>query len=208
MKGLCFFAKNALPKKDLTNVLRAIVRKFKIHRNFDDDYINFLVNFNGRTDINLDAANFKLTVAEDESTRFFRRFLMDRSGNAFFKEPDGEVSQICLIASIEDYHFPVYGLNNFESVLFQLINIGGMKEEFLFQVAETESDQRGLHMSLRKEDFGTIYYNQDVEHEPLPFGLHKVANNFSEFMNSLRLCIATSSSPYSLIIKELGYCTD
>lgn len=207
MKNACFFVKNPYPKKDLFKVLNAIVRKFELPRMFDKDYIEFLTNYSGEIDINLNNEKIKLIVDEDEVISHFKSY-KPGSFIEWAKEPDGKISQLCLIISIEQYHIPIYSFMNFELILMQLIYMGGLdlEDAQAFHMADTESDQRGLHMSIREEDFGSIYYVQDVEHEPLPFGKHKVADSFSELMNAIKLCVATSSDPYPLVIREIGHC--
>ena len=210
MKGLCFFTENPVPKKDLFPVLHAIVRRFELPGMFDKDFVEFLITYSGSINLNLNSKRIELTTDEHESIAHFRKHIPGSSTEWFFKEPDGEVSQLCLITSIADFHIPVYAFKSFEEILKQLIYIGGLDldDAHAFCIAETESDQRGLHMSILKEDFGAIYYIQDGEDEPLPFGRHKVANNFTDLINSLKLCIATSSKPYPLTIKEIGHCID
>jgi hypothetical protein len=208
MKNACFFLKNSTPKKDLVPILRAIVRKFGLPKMLDEYYIEFLLSYSGVIDINLNNKTIDLIVDEDEAISHFKSRVPRSLTGWAFKEQDGKISQLCLTISIDNYHIPVYDFMNFEFVLFQLINIGGLdlEDAHAFQIARTESDQRGLHMSILKEDFGSIYYIQNDVDEPLPFGHHKVANNFPELINSLKLCIATESEPYPLTVKEIGHC--
>jgi len=208
MKGACFFLKNSIPKIDLVPVLRAIIRKFGLPKMLDESYIEFLVSYSGEIDISLSNKMINLIVDEDEAISYFKSHDPRSITGWAFKEQTGKVSRVCLTVSIDNYHIPVYAFMNFEFVLFQLINIGGLNLEdaLAFQIARTESDQRGLHMSIQKEDFGSIYYIQNDVDEPLPFGHHKVAHNFSELINSLKFCIATESEPYPLTIKEIGHC--
>lgn len=208
MKNACFFVKNPYPKKDLLPLLRAIVRKFGLPKMLDEQYIEFLVNCSGEIDTNLNNKEIGLIVEEDEALRYFKSNDPHSLTGWAFKEQSGKISQICLTTSIGNFHIPIFAFMNFEFMLFQLINIGGLdlEDTQAFQIAKTESDQRGLHMSILKEDFGSIYYIQNDVDEPLPLGRHKVADSFSELMNAIKLCVATSSDPYPLVIREIGHC--